>query len=173
MYILNGHPLSLDVAFVDANDIQRPANWLRLASPEEREAAGVEEVPDPPAPPDGRFYWGLDQDGNLIPKDLDQLKEQFVKQVKEVAASMLSQTDWYITRRAETQRSVPRIILDYRSGIRATCDQRESLIDLVESVEELAGLVTSDFTTYDEDLNRIELAAWPADPSMVTIAPET
>ena len=59
MFILNEKPLSPDVAFTDANGIQRPANWLRLASPEEREDAGVTEVPDPPTY-DQRFYWGPD-----------------------------------------------------------------------------------------------------------------
>jgi hypothetical protein len=41
MFLLNGKPLSLDRAFTDINGIQRPANWLRLSSPEDREKAGI------------------------------------------------------------------------------------------------------------------------------------
>jgi len=53
---LNGQTISLDVAFTHGG-IQYPANWIRLASPEERAAIGLTEVADPEAY-DQRFYWG-------------------------------------------------------------------------------------------------------------------
>jgi hypothetical protein len=56
MFILNGKPLSPDVAFTTGG-IKYPANWLRLATLEEKEAIGITEEPDP-APYDQRFYWG-------------------------------------------------------------------------------------------------------------------
>ena len=37
---LDGNPLAYDVAF-SHNDINYPANWLRLASLEEKEAIGI------------------------------------------------------------------------------------------------------------------------------------
>jgi hypothetical protein len=46
MFVLDGKPLSPDVAFTH-DGIQYPANWLRLATPEERAAIGITEVPDP------------------------------------------------------------------------------------------------------------------------------
>ena len=55
MLILDGKPLSYDRAFTH-NGIQYPANWLRLTSLEEKEAIGIQEVPDPPIY-DQRFYW--------------------------------------------------------------------------------------------------------------------
>jgi hypothetical protein len=67
MFILDGKPLSPDRAFTH-DGIQYPANWLRLSTLEEKEAIGITEVPDPPIY-DQRFYWGYDQDGQLIPKD--------------------------------------------------------------------------------------------------------
>jgi hypothetical protein len=57
MFILNGKPLSPDVAFTTGG-IQYPANWLRLATPEEREAIGITEQADPPVW-DQRFCVGL------------------------------------------------------------------------------------------------------------------
>jgi hypothetical protein len=42
MFTLNGSPISPDTAF-SAGGIQYPANWLRLASPEERAAIGITE----------------------------------------------------------------------------------------------------------------------------------
>ena len=53
---LNGNPLVVDVAF-SHNDIQYPANWLRLSTAEEKTAIGITEVEDPKVY-DSRFYWG-------------------------------------------------------------------------------------------------------------------
>ena len=44
---LNGNPLAVDVAF-SHNDIQYPANWLRLSTAEEKTAIGITEVADDP-----------------------------------------------------------------------------------------------------------------------------
>ena len=55
MLLLDGKPLSYDRAFTH-DGIQYPANWLRLASWEEKSAIGITEVPNPPYY-DQRFYW--------------------------------------------------------------------------------------------------------------------
>ena len=43
MFTLNGNPLPLDIPFTH-EDIQYPANWLRLATPEERAAIGIVDL---------------------------------------------------------------------------------------------------------------------------------
>ena len=53
---LNGNPLAVDVAF-SHNDIQYPANWLRLSTADEKIALGITEVADAPTY-DSRFYNG-------------------------------------------------------------------------------------------------------------------
>ena len=53
---LEGKPLAVDVAFTH-NDIQYPANWLRLSTAEEKTAIGITEVADAPTY-DSRFYLG-------------------------------------------------------------------------------------------------------------------
>lgn len=77
MFKLNGKPLALDTPF-ECNEISYPANWLRLASPEERAAIGITEVPDEDTSFDSRFYWNkgnpkaledreeIDEDGNPL-----------------------------------------------------------------------------------------------------------
>ena len=40
---LNGNPLAVDVAF-SHNDIQYPANWLRLSTAQEKKDLGITEV---------------------------------------------------------------------------------------------------------------------------------
>lgn len=148
MFILNEKPLSPDVAFVaevDGDTIQFPANWLRLSSPEEREAIGITEEPDP-TPVDQRFWWDTG-----IPKDHAQLVEQWIGQVKQTAGSLLSSTDWYITRNAETGINIPQEVLDRRAEIRAYSNTKELAILSTTTTEELAALVTgSDFNQWEE-----------------------
>jgi len=143
MFILRGAPLSPDVAFVDVNDIQRPANWLRLASPQEREAAGVTEVPDPPAPPDQRFYWGWDQNGKAIPKNHADLVEQWVAQTKATANSLLTPTDWVIIREADNGKVADPAIRTRRETIRLLAGSKAFEIRATQSTDELAAYVTS------------------------------
>jgi len=95
MFMLNGQPLALDTPFI-AVEIQYPANWLRLTSLEEKQAIGITEVDDAPTY-DDRFYWGPNN-----PKDLAGLKTLWTTNVNQMAYSMLAQSDWMVTRKAET-----------------------------------------------------------------------
>jgi len=47
MFILAGNPLALDAPFT-VDDVNYGSDWLRRASPAEREAIGITEVDDPP-----------------------------------------------------------------------------------------------------------------------------
>ena len=136
MFLLNGIPLSPDVAFTH-NGVQYPANWLRLATPEERAAIGITEESDPPSY-DQRFYWGV---GN--PKDHTELVQQWTAQIKATAGSLLSQTDWYITRQSETGLQAPQSVLDRRSLIRYLSNDKEAFLGLTATTEQLADYVTS------------------------------
>ena len=137
MFLLNGKPISLDAAFTTEDGTQYPSNWLRLATVEEREAIGITETADEPWY-DQRFYWGV---GN--PKDHAQLVEQWTAQVKATAGSLLSQTDWYITRASETGLAAPQSVLERRSYIRYLSNEKEGLLAATASTEELAEYVTS------------------------------
>ena len=137
MFILNGQPLSPDRAFTTEDGRQFPANWLRLSTPEERAELGITEQTDAPSY-DQRFYWGPN-----LPKDHTQLVEQWVAQVKASAGSLLAQTDWYITRAAETGVAAPQSVLDRRSLIRYMSNDKEVFLNLTASTEQLAEYVTS------------------------------
>ena len=70
MFQLNGKNLPVDTPFT-ANEIQYPANWLRLSTQSEKEAIGITEVADA-VRADDRFYW----DGNVNnPKALEDKEE--------------------------------------------------------------------------------------------------
>jgi len=135
MFQLNGNPISPDTAFT-AGDIQYPANWIRLASPEERAAIGITEVADP-VRADDRFYW----DGDINnPKDIDGLKTMLIAQVKATAGAMLAATDWKVVRAAEGVKAVDADTLAERAAIRTASDANEALITACTSVDELASL---------------------------------
>jgi hypothetical protein len=137
MFILNNQPLSPDRAFTTEDGTQYPSNWLRLATVEEREAVGITETPDP-IPVDQRFYWDTG-----IPKDHTELVKTWTAQVKATAGSLLSQTDWYITRASETGLAAPQSVLERRSLIRAMSNDKEAFLSLTETTEQLAEYVTS------------------------------
>ena len=147
MFILNEKPLALDVPFT-ANDVSYPANWLRLASPEEREAVGITEVPDVDQAYDQRFYWGVG-----LPKDHAELVTQWVGQVKQTAGSLLSQSDWYITRFSETTQEAPQSVLNRRAEVRTLSNQKEDFLEATESTDELAAYVTGpEFSQWEPEV---------------------
>jgi hypothetical protein len=142
MYILNGQPLSPDRAFTTLDGTQYPSSWIRLSTLEQREAISITEVPDPPVY-NQEYYWGYDEDGNLIPKDLEQLKELHIQRVKQTANGNLQPTDWYIIRNFERNIEVPVGIVSYRAAVIVVSDAREELISAVTTVEELKSLYES------------------------------
>lgn len=137
MFMLNDTPLALDTAFtVGEGDeaIQYPANWLRLASPEERAAIGITEVADPEAY-DDRFYWGV---GN--PKDFAQVRDMLHSQLSATAYSMLQPTDYKLVRKVETGEDVDQATLDERTAIRAAYASNIALIAAATTTAELAAI---------------------------------
>ena len=172
---LNGNPLAVDVAF-SHNDIQYPANWLRLSTAEEKTAIGITEVADAPTY-DSRFYWGdgtakalddenaKDSEGNLL-KNLDGsqmvilgVKSVLKAQEKVIAGSLLAKYDWYVVRKAEKSTAIPSAISTFRDGVRTACDTREKEID---SCSDTAALVT--LYSYKED-GTPNMTQYPIDPN--------
>ena len=141
MFVLDGRQLPLDTSF-EHDGTSYPANWLRLATPEEREAIGVKEIPDYPRP-DDRFYWvSQNDDGSYTatPKDLDMVRNMLVSQVKETCASMLAPTDYKYIRKAETGQDVDKATVVKRTDIRKAKDDNIKKIEGANDVDELAAL---------------------------------
>jgi hypothetical protein len=137
MFMLNDKPIALDTAFtVGEGDeaIQYPANWLRLASTEDRAAIGITEVADPEIY-DDRFYWGV---GN--PKDFAMVRDMLHSQLTAIAYSLLSPTDYKLVRKVETGQDVDQETLDKRSAIRSAFTANSALIEAATTTEELAAI---------------------------------
>ena len=170
-FLLNGKPLAVDVAF-SHNDIQYPANWLRLSTAQEKKDLGITEVDDPKTY-DSRFYWGdgtaraLDDKTETV--DGEEITTLGVKSVlkakeKEVAGSLLARYDWYVVRKAEKSTAIPTAITTYRDAVRTACNTRETEID---NCADTAALVTLYGATYDKDGNfeKYNMTQYPKDPN--------
>lgn len=75
MYLLNGEPIQAGASF-EYDGVVYPPNWIQTATPEELEAIGITEVPDPD-PIDGRFYY---EDGS--PKPIENVQAVFLSEIK-------------------------------------------------------------------------------------------
>jgi len=177
---LNGNPLAVDVAF-SHNDINYPANWLRLSTAEEKAALGITEVADPTTF-DGRFYEDdgsekkltdtneVDKNGDpVLDADGNQLVTLGVKSIlkaqeKVIAGGLLARYDWYVVRKAEKSTAIPTAITTYRDAVRTACDTREKEID---ACADTAALVTLYGATYDKDGNfeKLNMTQYPVDPN--------
>ena len=133
MFLLDGKVLQPGVSFTDSNGTQYPPQWLYQTTLAEKNAIGITEVPDP-VRADDKFYW----DGDITkPKDLKELKEYHVKQVKETAGKLLSQTDWQVIRKFERSIDIEPGIIDQRAYIIAESNRLELEINDSHSVEAL------------------------------------
>ena len=151
-FILDGKILPLDTPF-EHDGTSYPANWLRLASPEEREAIGITERPDYPRP-DDRFYWVSENpDGtwDAIPKDLAGLKVTWTAQIKQTAYTLLLPSDWMIVRKVEEGTEVPPAWDAYRHSVRVKTADTVAALEAAADIDAFIAAVTN--------------VDWPRDPN--------
>jgi len=127
MFTLNNVPISIDNEYTTPEGVTYP----HLRDPAVREALGVVEVADDPWY-DQRFYWGVDN-----PKDLDQLKVQWIAQTKQTANATLAQTDWMVIRKAERNIDIPESVATARAAAIQEANDKEAAITAATTVEEL------------------------------------
>jgi hypothetical protein len=152
MFQLDNKPLALDTPFTH-NEISYPANWLRLASAEERAAIGITEVADDVSY-DDRFYWGANapkqlEDEIVIPEEGQDfesyvqkgLKSNWSAQIKDTTNKLLAATDWMVIRKAERDVAIPADTVAYRAAVLAECDRLLAAIAGAADVAELADVV--------------------------------
>lgn len=151
MFLLDGRQLQLDTPFEHAGT-SFPANWLRLASPSEREAIGIVEIPDYPRPDDRFFFVSQNPDGTwtAIPKDLAGLKTTWAAQMRQTAYTLLLPSDWMIVRKQETNVDVPADWTTYREAVRT------KTADTVTALEAAADI--------DAFITAVTTVVWPVSP---------
>ena len=149
MFTVSGKTIQYDRPWTHPDTgVQYPANWLRLTSLAEKQAAGLEEVTTPAAEVyDERFYWGVDN-----PKQLDDatdddgntttgLKTLWKAKQDEIAASLLAPSDWRVIKAKETSTNIPSTWKTYRAAVRTACNTRQAEIDACSDVAALKELL--------------------------------
>ena len=159
-YQIGDRKLPLDVAWTDADGIQRPANWLRLSTERDRELLGITWVADTSNNYDQRFYWGVDnpkqlndqpevdEDGNETGRTQTGLKTLWKEKQNEIAASLLAPSDWRVVKVLEVNTSfsaaktaLPTKWQTYRAAVRTACNTRQTEIDNCSDVAALKELL--------------------------------
>jgi len=95
----------------------------------------------------------LDRDGNQI--ITRGLKYQAIQKVKKQQEGFLSQTDWYIIRKADAGTAIPSNIQTWRNAIRADATRIETAIT---NAADLDAFIVLHTTTYKEDGTLDQLA---------------
>jgi hypothetical protein len=176
-WTFNGKIIREGRSWTDNDGIKHPTNWGRW-SDAEKQAAGL-VWKDDPAPYDNRFWWdadtpkalddipAVDENGDPV---LDEKGEQVITKglksvyksiVKQQAGGLLAPTDWYVTRRAESNDDIPSSVLAYRAAVRAASDQIEAAI---EAATDHASFVALFDTPVDADGNatgKAPINDWP------------
>mgnify|MGYP003631881969 FL=1 len=96
----------------------------------------------------------VDDDGNAM-LDIDGiqiitrgLKSNAIQKVKQQQSSYLTQTDWYIIRKADVGTAIPTAIQTWRDAIRADATRIENAITAAVTMDQFIALHTS---TYNEN----------------------
>jgi hypothetical protein len=153
MYYHNDRKLPLDRAF-KLDEISYPANWLRLASSDAKDAVGIEWRADPSLKfKNKKFYYNTVQDGEVVstPKDLDGLKRRMIGDANRAAHQMLSGSDWMVVRQQEAGVGLLPQWGDYRIAVRVEANRQCDHIDASPNIDSLETLKPN----------------WPEDPDYV------
>jgi len=138
-------------------------NWFQLASNDDKTALGIVEVTYD-SRPDDRYYWVTesapiyDAETNTVrvsytttDKNIIQLKASAVGQINASAHSLLSASDWMVTRAAEPNgAAVPQEWLTWRASIRTTAQTQITAVNSATTVAELIAITP---------------VSWPTDPN--------
>ena len=145
-WLHNGITLKVGKSWSDGN-YKHPYNWASAWSDEDKEQWGVTWQDDPDTSYDSTFYWAkdvprsltdineVDDDGDaLLDVDGNQVvtlgvKSIWIAQTKTTANSLLASSDWYVTRKAETDEAIPSTITTYRTAVRTATGTIETAIN--------------------------------------------
>ena len=168
--MLDGRRLRVGRPFTHPDGRQFGGNW-NLYTDDEKTALGITYEADP-APFDSKYYYsagnprqldnGTDDEGNTTYG----IRPGIVQQQKNTAATMLARTDWYVTRKSETDAAIPANVTTYRTAVRTVCGTREAEIAAVSTTEALEALMKApDKITNDAgevvDNPAAHLTPWP------------
>ena len=140
MYYANDKRLPLNKAFT-LNGISYPANWMAIASEQDRANAGIEQREEPVLQFKNEKFWynTVDSEGVVVstPKDLDMLKRTMTAQANRTAHQMLAQSDWMVVKQQETGVGILPQWAEFRSAIRTEANRQCDHINAAPNIDSL------------------------------------
>lgn len=159
-YILDGRQLTVGRSFKTSDGTSYSQLWVTALSEDEKTAIGITYQAEPETF-DRTFY-----SGPGVARDLATVKKEFTNLQKASASNFLTPTDWYVTRKAESDTAIPSDVATYRAAVRTVCGTREAEIAAVSTTEALEALIKApDKITNDAgevvDNPAAHLTPWP------------
>ena len=155
----NGKTIQIGKAWVSDNNIKYPRQWNNLTDAEKKSAGLVWEDDPVVEVFDKRFYWakGIEkklEDENVVGDDgkavIDPitgkqmiqrgLKYQWIERTKYTANNLLTVSDWYVTRKSETDTAIPSDISKYRTDVRTSTATIETKINNCKTLSDFQAL---------------------------------
>ena len=163
-YMLDGRRLRVGRPFKTATASYSQL-WATQLSADEKTALGITYEAEPAAF-DSNYYASA---GNPLPLDDSTdsdgnttygVRPRILREQKQTASAQLSNTDWYVTRKAETDTAIPSNVTTYRAAVRTACAAREVEIAAVKTTEALETLMKAP-AKIDGKVNSAALTQWP------------
>jgi hypothetical protein len=155
----NGRTIQVGKEWVSDNNYKYPRQWNNLTDAQKKSAGLVWEDDPVVKTFDNRFYDAVDvekklSDVNVVDdngkavidirtgKQMIQrgLKYLWIEQTKQTANSLLSKSDWEITRKAEKGTAIASATSTYRDKVRTACDTIETKINNCSNLKEFMAL---------------------------------
>ena len=134
-------------SWTDSDGTKHPNNWM-IWSDEDKKGFGLTWQDDVDTSYDNIFYWAngierkladenvVDDDGKAVidpttGKQMVQLglKSIWITRTKTSANSLLASSDWYVTRKSESDVAIPSTITTYRTAVRTASKTIEDKIN--------------------------------------------
>ena len=151
--------LKVGKAWQDDDGFKHPYNWASSWSADDLKKWGVTVEKDVDTSYDDRFYWAkgierkledenvVDDDGKAVidtmtGKQMIQrgLKYQWIERTKSTANGLLTASDWYVTRKSETDTAIPSDISKYRTDVRTATATIEDRINACSKLSDFIKL---------------------------------
>ena len=151
--------LKVGKSWTDNSGTKHPYNWMIWSDSYKTDTIGLTWEDDVDTSYDDRFYFAkdiprilgdtlwVDDDGVAVIDTMTGeqgvtagLKTNWIAQTKSSGNSKLASTDWYVTRKAETDTAIPSAITTYRTAVRSATGTIETAINACDDLDDFKAL---------------------------------
>ena len=142
MFKFKDREIFVGQGWTDDEGVRQPKNW-NIWPDDYKAKMNITEIKED-ARPDQRLYnWSMDENGKITstPKDINVLKKDHLRMLKEGQRGIMWATDCYYIRELETGEAIPTKIKTWRASMRTRAKEMETAINACSSVEDLSKIL--------------------------------